>query len=201
MPAFVYFFKLLYPFRLSNSRLPWVAAAAGGFVLIETKVLHDMGGFGVIREALIDDCSLARRVKAMKFKTWVGLTHSVRSLRSYHGVNEIWNMVARTAFTQLHYSILVLGICTVLMLIGFVVPIVGIFWQPWSVLNYLAVCALAVMTITYLPILGFYDRRYIWALAFCVIGTLFLAMTWTSALRYWQGERAQWRGRVYSRGP
>ncbi len=201
MPAFVYFFKLLYPFRLSNSRLPWVAAAAGGFVLVETRVLSEIGGFGAIKGALIDDCTLACRVKAMNFRTWIGLTHGVRSRRSYNSVNEIWNMVARTAFTQLHYSTLLLWVCTALMLIGFVVPIMGIFWHPWGLLNTLAACTLGVMTMTYLPTLGFYGRTYVWALAFSVIGTLFLAMTWTSAIRYWRGERSQWRGRVYSRDP
>lgn len=199
MPAFVYFFKLLYPFRLSNSRFPGVAAAAGGFILIETKLLNDMGGFGAIREALIDDCSLARRVKAMKCKTWIGLTHSVHSLRPYNSVAEIWNMVTRTAFTQLHYSLVVLLGCTALMLIVFAVPLIGLFWHPWSLASTLAAGALICMMISYLPTLRFYRRAPSWALAFSVIGMLFLAMTWTSALRYWQGETAQWRGRGYFR--
>ena len=83
MPAFIFFFKLLYPFRLSNNPLSGVAAAAGGCILLETKPLAQIGGFKALRGELIDDCALARRIKARGYKTWIGLTHSVRSIRPY----------------------------------------------------------------------------------------------------------------------
>jgi hopene-associated glycosyltransferase HpnB len=198
MPAFVYFFKQLYPFNLSNSRFPGIAAAAGGFIMFETKVLDEIGGFAAIKDALIDDCTLARRVKEKGYRTWIGLTHSVQSLRAYHGLIDIWNMVERTAYTQLNYSVPYLLICTAMMLIGFVIPSIGLMWHPWGSVNALSLFVLAVMTITYLPTLRFYGRSPAWALAMPVTGALFLLMTWTSAFRYWLGQRAQWRGRAYS---
>ena len=198
MPAFVYFFKQLYPFRLSNSRFPGIAAAAGGFVLLETRVLEEIGGFATLRDALIDDCTLARRVKEKGFRTWIGLSHSVRSMRAYLGLNGIWSMVERTAFTQLSYSVPYLLVCTALMLVVFVVPIISLFWHSWVLANVLSLYALAVMMMTYIPTLRFYHNSPAWAFTMPIIGALFLAMTWTSAFRYWHGKRAQWRGRAYS---
>ena len=127
MPAFVYFFKLLYPFRLSNSpAIPFVACAAGGCILLEARVLREIGGFAAIRDALIDDCALAGRVKKHGFRTWIGLTHSARSLRPYPSLQSIWDMVARTAFTQLRYSPALLVLCTVVMLCAFAAPVAAL---------------------------------------------------------------------------
>ena len=119
MPAFVYFFKMLFPFRLSNSALTGVAAAAGGCILLETRLIEEIGGFRTICNELIDDCALAKRVKSLGYRTWIGLTHSVRSLRSYENLAGIWNMVARTAFCQLRYSAILLAATTVMMLAVF----------------------------------------------------------------------------------
>lgn len=200
MPAFVYFFKQLYPFHLSNSRFPSIAAAAGGFILLETRLLEEIGGFATIKNALIDDCTLARRVKEKGNRTWIGLTHSVHSMRAYPGLTEIWNMVERTAFTQLNYSIAYLLICTALMFIGFVVPAVALLWQPGGITNTLSLFTLAVMSMNYVPTLRFYRCTPAWILTMPAVGALFLLMTWSSAFRYWRGQRAQWRGRAYSSG-
>jgi hopene-associated glycosyltransferase HpnB len=197
MPAFVYFFKLLYPFRLSNDpRRHRVAAAAGGCVLLRTQVLDEIGGFGALRDALIDDCALARQVKARGYKTWVGLTHSVRSIRAYDGLGAIWNMVARSAFTQLRYSIGLLLGCTTLFAAAFWLPLGGLLAPSLSART-LSALALGAMMASYLPTLKFYRRSPLWALALPVTATLYLAMTWTSALRYWGGRRSQWKGRIY----
>lgn len=198
MPAFVYFFKLLYPFKLSNTVHSRIAAAAGGFILLETRLLHELGGFAEIKEALIDDCALARRVKTTHNKTWVGLSHSVRSLRCYTRLSDIWDMVARTAYTQLYYSLGLLLLCTVIMLIGFLAPLLGI-WHPEAETRVMSAAALLVMMATYLAILQFYGRAKLWALALPLIGLLFLGMTWGSAIRYWKGNRATWRDRTYHR--
>ena len=146
MPAFVYFFKLLYPFSLSNSSIPWIAAAAGGCILVETSALNAVGGFESIKHALIDDCALARRFKTHGFRTWIGLTHSVSSHRAYEKLSSIWNMVARTAFTQLLYSRILLLLCTALLVLAFFIPVAGLFSDSFNKVS--AVTGLLVMFIT-----------------------------------------------------
>jgi hopene-associated glycosyltransferase HpnB len=196
MPAFIYFFKLLYPFRLSNTGTSRVAAAAGGCILLETRLLHEIGGFDSLRGELIDDCALARRIKTLGYKTWIGLTHSVRSIRPYEKLRTIWEMVARTAFTQLHYSGLVLALCTAIMVLSFVVPGLGLF-LPSGMAKFFSALGLAIMILCYLPTLKFYGLPGRWALALPLIGILYLAMTWTSAMRYWLGGGSHWKGRSY----
>ena len=198
MPAFIYFFKLLYPFRLSNTGTSRVAAAAGGCILLETRLLHEIGGFDSLRGELIDDCALARRIKTLGYKTWIGLTHSVRSIRPYEKLRTIWEMVARTAFTQLHYSGLVLALCTAMMVLSFVVPGLGLF-LPSGMAKFFSALGLAIMILCYLPTLKFYGLPGRWALALPLIGILYLAMTWTSAMRYWLGGGSHWKGRAYSK--
>ena len=196
MPAFIYFFKLLYPFRLSNTGTSRVAAAAGGCILLETRLLHEIGGFDSLRGELIDDCALARRIKTLGYKTWIGLTHSVRSIRPYEKLRTIWEMVARTAFTQLHYSGLLLALCTAIMVLSFVVPGLGLF-LPSGMAKFFSALGLAIMILCYLPTLKFYGLPGRWALALPLIGILYLAMTWTSAMRYWLGGGSHWKGRAY----
>ncbi|MGB6376963.1 MAG: glycosyltransferase [Syntrophobacteria bacterium] len=198
MPAFIYFFKLLYPFRLSNTGTSRVAAAAGGCILLETRLLHEIGGFDSLRGELIDDCALARRIKTLGYKTWIGLTHSVRSIRPYEKLRTIWEMVARTAFTQLNYSGLLLALCTAIMVLSFVVPGLGLF-LPSGMAKFFSALGLAIMILCYLPTLKFYGLPGRWALALPLIGILYLAMTWTSAMRYWLGGGSHWKGRAYSK--
>jgi hopene-associated glycosyltransferase HpnB len=203
MPAFIYFFKLLYPFQLSNT--PWrgshwsprVAAAAGGCILLETRLLDEIGGFGALREALIDDCTLARQIKTLGYSTWVGLTHSVISLRPYRDLSSIWQMVTRTAFTQLQYSVPLLLLCTLMMTMTFWAPVVGLLLSGNVALA--AALALAAMLLSYIPTLRYYRLPIYWALTMPLIGTLFLVMTWDSALSYFAGKRSQWKGRTYSK--
>jgi hopene-associated glycosyltransferase HpnB len=190
IPAFVYFFKLLYPFRLSNSRSKIVAAAAGGCVLIETARLE----FASFRNAIIDDCALARSVKRGGGRTWLGLTHSAISRRTMHGLKPIWSMVARSAFAQLQYSTLLLLGCIAMLVLAFWVPVLGVL-DPHT--RWTACAALATMMATYIPVLRFYGRSPAWALALPLAGTLYLAMTITSAIRGWRGVRSRWKGRDY----
>ena len=198
MPAFIYFFKLLYPFHLSNIDSSRVAAAAGGCIFLETKVLDEIGGFDSVRAELIDDCALARRVKSSGYKTWMGLTHSLRSLRPYNGLGAIWRMVARTAFNQLGYSALVLALCTVIMMATFTIPAIALL-LPAVKLKLLSAFCLLAMIISYLPTLKFYGISPWWALLLPFVGTLYLTMTWTSAMLHWLGRGSQWKGRTYSR--
>jgi hopene-associated glycosyltransferase HpnB len=199
LPAFVFFFKLIYPFRISNSSSRRVAAAAGGCVLIEAQTLAAIGGFESIRDAIIDDCTLARGVKEAGYRTWIGLTRSVVSHRRYRGLGDIWRMVARTAFTQLHYSWLLLGLCTLLMALCFVAPVL-VSLVPEIYARTLALAAWLVMWAVYLPTLRFYDVPPAWGLLLPLVGLLFLLMTWDSARRYLGGERSAWRGRRYDAG-
>ncbi len=198
MPAFVYFFRVLYPFAWVNAQPTSAAAAAGGCILVETQLLDQIGGFESIRSAVIDDCALAGRVKSQGLKIWLGLTHSVESVRGYQRLAEIWDMVARTAFAQLRFSVALLVLCTLVMVLLYEIPVVMVFSSSF-LLRYLSLLSLAIMFLTYMPILRFYHRSWAWALALPFIAALFLAMTWTSAIRYWRGERTRWKGRAYQR--
>jgi hopene-associated glycosyltransferase HpnB len=197
MPAFVYFFKMLYPFRLSNSGFRGVAAAAGGCILLETRLIREIGGFKAICNELIDDCALAKRVKSLGYRIWIGLTHSVHSLRSYENLGGIWNMVARTAFFQLRYSAVLLAATTAMMLIIFWLPVAGLFF-PAAGAKIISAFALAALILNYLPTLKFYGRSEGWALALPLVATLYLAMTWSSAIRFWVGTGSRWKGRFYA---
>jgi hopene-associated glycosyltransferase HpnB len=201
MPAFVYFFRLLYPFALANDpRHRRIAAAAGGCILLRTGVIEAMGGFKAIRGALIDDCELARCVKGLGGSTWVGLTRGVRSLRRYDHLGIIWNMVARSAFTQLRYSSTRLFACTVVFALAFWLPVASLGFADRLAVTVGAV-ALTAMAISYVPTLRYYQRSGVWVLALPLIATLYLCMTWSSALRYWRGQRSRWRDRVYTKTP
>jgi len=196
IPAFVYFFKLLYPFRLSNGRGRLVAAAAGGCVLVESAALERIGGFGALRHAIIDDCTLARRVKETGGRTWVGLTHGAISLRRMPTLGTIWQMVARSAFAQLRYSTVLLVACVALLALAFWVPLVAVVAGA-TIARWCGLVALLAMAATYVPVLRFYDRSPLWAAALPVAGTLYLAMTVSSAIRAWRGVRSSWKGRTY----
>jgi len=201
LPPFVYFFKLLYPFRLANRPRSRVAAAAGGCVLVETAALRRAGAFESLRAALIDDCALAARVKGAGGRTWIGLTRSARALRRREGPAGIGRMVARTAFTQLGDSTALLLVCTVVMLAAFVLPAAGLVAGVAAGETAAALAgatALACMALSYAPTLRYYGLPLAWSLTLPVAGVLYLAMTWASAVRYWAGERSRWKGRRYA---
>ena len=196
LPAFVYFFKLLYPFRLSNSNFKGVAAAAGGCVLLKREALEDIGGFGALKGALIDDCTLAKRFKQAGRRTWIGLSHRVISLRRYPDLRSVSAMVTRSAYPQLRFSLILLLVCTALFALA--------FWLPPAVLiagggtaRAVAGTALAAMIVTYLPTLLFYRCSPLWALLLPVTATLYIGMTWLSAINYWRGVGSSWKARTY----
>jgi len=199
VPAFVYFFKLLYPFRLSNRPGHFVAAAAGGCVLVDAGLLAQVGGFGTFRDAVIDDCALARRIKGAGGRTWIGLTHAVVSRRRMDTLAAIWRMVERSAYAQLGYSPWLLAGCAALLGLAFWVPVAGLL-ASHALTRAVAVMAGLAMMACYLPTLVFYRRAPLWAASLPVTGTLYLLMTVSSALRYWRGSGARWKGREY-RGP
>ena len=194
MPAFIFFFKLLYPFAISNSPSRWVAAAAGGCIILRRESLLEVGRFEPLKGALIDDCALARRFKDHGLRTWIGLSRSALSRRRYATLPTIVEMVSRTAFTQLHYSATLLALCTLLMAAAFLLPLAGFFAAETFPA---ALACLALMCASYTPTLRYYDLNPAWSLTLPLIGLLYLYMTWNSAYRHWRGAGATWKERTY----
>lgn len=197
IPAFIFFFKLLYPFKLANDPKSRMAAAAGGCILVETAALKSVDAFTSIHDALIDDCTLAAQIKQAGFRTWIGLSHAVQSHRGYDGLGAIWNMVARTAFTQLRYSPVLLLLCTLIMTAMFWFAPLSAAIYPTMIYGVGGILTWLAMFIVYTPVLRFYRSSPLWVMTLPVSGTLYLLMTWTSAFRYWRGTRAQWKDRRY----
>jgi len=198
IPAFVYFFQMLYPFRRVNAPRSAVAAAAGGTVLIRREVLTAAGGIAAIRGALIDDVALARAVKPLA-PIYLGHSGLAASIRPYPRFADIGNMVSRTAFTQLRYSAAaLLGTVAGLVLV-WIVPISAlIFGSGWVALAGLAAYLLAATT--YVPTLLRYGCSPLWALSLPVIALFYIAATCDSALNHWRGIGARWKNRAYDSG-
>jgi hopene-associated glycosyltransferase HpnB len=204
IPAFVFFFQKLYPFSWVNNKCDRTAAAAGGCILIERQALESIGGMAAIRQALIDDCALAKAVKSIhpnEGSIWLGLTTATRSLRPYPSLSSIWDMVARTAFTQLNYSSwLLLGTLLGMILTYLVAPFslgIGLVTSNWLVAS-LGLLTWLLMAIAYLPTIRLYRLSPLWAFCLSAIAFLYTLMTIDSALRHWQGRGGMWKGRVYS---
>ena len=197
VPPFIFFFKLIYPFSKVNEPRFKTAAAAGGCILIRTNVLNEIGGFAAIRTALIDDCTLAARVKSAGLAIWIGLSHAVTSQRSYPTLESFRRMVRRTAFTQLRYSYLLLTLVIALLLLVFVVPWLALLAGPDAPARAIGAAALLSMTTAYLPTVRFYRLPAICALSLPLAALFFLSMTIESAWRYLRGVRAEWKGRTY----
>jgi Glycosyl transferase family 2 len=241
IPAFVFFFQKLYPFSWVNNPNQATAAAAGGCILIRPQTLARIGGIEAIRQALIDDCALAKAVKGVGSREWgiggdegdkgdkgdrgdredkgdreafifsspsspptpsiwLGLSSLTHSLRPYDSLQEIWNMVARTAFTQLNYSPLLLLLTSLGMVVIYLIPILGLIIGLVTLNWWLAGLGLLgwlLMTLAYLPTIRFYRCSPLYA--FCLPGIAFLytLMTVDSALRHWRGKGGAWKGRVY----
>jgi hopene-associated glycosyltransferase HpnB len=197
-PAFVFFFKLVYPFSRGNNPRSRLGVAAGGCILLRREILSAIGGFEAVRGAVIDDCALAQRVKDAGGRTWTGLSQSVRSHRHYPKLSSFWAMVARTAYTQLRYSVMMLLATTCFMLVVFWGPYLAILTNSWM-LRALAIVGWFCMGYAYWPIVRFYRLSLLWTVTLPFVATLYLLMTWSSALAYWRGRRSIWKGRVYAR--
>jgi hopene-associated glycosyltransferase HpnB len=190
IPAFVFFFFKLYPPRwIADSRRS-TAGAAGGCVLIKSKTLRRIGGVEVIRGELIDDCALAAAVKPHG-SVWLSLSDETRSIRAYDSFTTIWNMVARTAYTQLHHSSLLLTGTVAGMIITYIAPPLFTFQG-----QYAAALAWLAMSFAYAPMLRFYRQPVVLAPALPAIAAFYMGATIHSAIRYWLGVGGQWKGRV-----
>lgn len=195
IPAFLYFFLKLYPPRWIADLKARTAGAAGGCVLLKRTALERIGGFSAIRHEVIDDCSLARTVKRSGGAIWMGLTRKSVSLRAYDTFAEIRDLIARTAFTQLGYSTLVLLGTVLGMFLTYLVPVALFFagdLRVWRV----SLAAWTLMTVTYLPTIRFYGLSPLWAPLLPVAAAFYSYATCLSAARYWLGHGGQWKGRT-----
>ncbi|MFF8914716.1 glycosyltransferase [Streptomyces sp. NPDC015032] len=202
VPAFVYFFSQLYPFRWVNRAGARTAAAAGGCALLRTAAADRAGVPESIRQAVIDDVRLARAVQRSGGRIWLGLAERVDSVRPYPCLGDLWRMVSRSAYAQLRHSPpLLLGTVLGLALVYLAPPVtlvVGLLGGD-PVAAWAGGAAWAVMAGTYMPMLGFY-RQSLWlAPLLPFTAALYLLMTVDSAVQHHRGRGAAWKGRTYAR--
>ena len=198
IPAFVFFFQMLYPFRWSNDPTARTAAAAGGCVLLRRLPFEARGGLLPIRGRIIDDCALAGLMKSGGGHSWIGLTGRVHSLRKYPGFGAIRAMVARTAYAQLRYNpLLLLGMFLALALVFLVPPGLAIFGAGAAKL--LGALAWAAMVLAYTPMLRRFGLAAERGIVLPLVAAAYLAFTLDSALAEWRGQGGLWKGEALSR--
>jgi hopene-associated glycosyltransferase HpnB len=195
IPAFVYFFFMLYPPDWIRDPRHSTAGAAGGCMLVKSEALERAGGLEAIRGALIDDCSLARLLKQRGGRLWLGLTDHSRSLRRYETFADIGRMVSRTAFNQLNHSSLLLLGTVAGMVITYLMPPL-LLLSAGRLALVLGAAAWAAMTITYSTMVRYYRLNWAWALSLPVAALFYLGATIHSALKYWSGKGGDWKGRA-----
>jgi hopene-associated glycosyltransferase HpnB len=200
IPAFLYFFLKLYPPRWIADGKRRTAGAAGGCMLLCREALERIGGLGAIRGEVIDDCALARAVKRSGGKLWMGVTRASVSLRCYGSFGEIVDMIARTAFTQLRYSLFLLLGTLLGMLLTYGAPVALVF----STSMFAALCgaiAWVLMTCSFIPTLWHFRRSRYWAPLLPIAALFYSYATWLSAVRYWRGRGGHWKGRAQAHRP
>jgi len=209
VPAFVYFFAQLYPFRRVNVPGSRTAAAAGGCMLIRHAALEKAGGLAPISDALIDDVAMGRMIKRQRGRCWLGLSRQVVSVRPYPRLASLWQMVARSAYTQLRYSPVLLAGTLAGLLFLYALPPAGavtglaVLLAGGAGATATAALALgtglagwALMSLSYLPMLRLYRLSPLRAPGLPLIALLYAAMTADSARRHYAGRGAEWRGRT-----
>jgi hopene-associated glycosyltransferase HpnB len=190
IPAFVFFFLLLYPPAWIRDPRRATAGAAGGCILIRREMLERIGSIASIRGELIDDCVLARAVKRAGGRVWLGLSRSVESIREYRTFGEVARMISRTAFTQLRYSAAILA--------GTVVGLAFVYLLPPALAfrgNLYGAAAWLMMSCAYLPAVRYYRQNPLWALVLPAIAAFYMGCTVASAIQYWRGAGGNWKGR------
>ena len=207
IPAFVYFFFKLYPPAwIANPRRN-TAGAAGGCILIRPAALDKAGGIAAIRQEVIDDCSLAARVKHTGGRLWLGAAATTRSIRPDGSFSEIARMISRSAFSQLRHSTLLLLLSMIGMAATYLLPPALVLGLLSNVLggHHAAPAALVVgtpaaawllMIVSYIPVLRLYRRSPLWALALPLAAVFYVGATFHSAVKYWSGRGGQWKGRI-----
>ena len=196
VPAFVYFFQLLYPFAQVNRPGHRTAAAAGGTILIRASALARIGGIESLHGALIDDVALAQRVKRSGGRIWLGHSQLARSVRPYPHWRDVWRMVARTAYVQLRFSPALLAGTVLGMLLVWVVPPI------WALFGYgvgqlCGAAAWLIATLSFLPTLRRFRLSPAWALMLPAVAVFYTAATIGSALDHHRGRGVVWKQRAY----
>ena len=195
VPAFVFFFQMLFPFAWVNRSENRAAAAAGGCMLIHADALRAAGGIDMVRGALIDDCSLAEKLKAVG-SIWLGLTERIRSIRAYENFADVKAMISRSAYAQLHYSPSLLAATTLGMALTFLAPpLLAIF--PSGLAQDFGAAAWLAMALSFQPMLRSYRLSPLWGLALPAIALAFMYYTLASAYDHARGRSGQWKGRVH----
>lgn len=195
VPAFVFFFQLLYPFARVNNPMAVTAAAAGGTMLIRRPALERIGGIDTVRGALIDDVALAAAIKRGG-RIWLGHSALARSIRPYPGAADIWRMIARTAYVQLRFSPALLVATTLAMALVWLLP-------PWLAVTgeglprLLGLLTWVAAMLSFLPTLGRFRQSPLWALALPLIAVFYMAATIGSALDHHRGRGVSWKRRAY----
>lgn len=196
IPAFVYFFFKLYPPAwISNPRRS-EAGAAGGCILIRPAALEKAGGIAAIRQEVIDDCSLAARVKRNGGRLWLGASATTRSIRPYEGFGGIGRMISRSAFNQLRHSTVLLFLSMVGMAATYLLPPALVLFAHHMAPAALGGTAWLLMVLSYLPVLRLYRLNPLWTLALPLAAVFYVGATFHSAWKYWTGRGGEWKGRI-----
>jgi hopene-associated glycosyltransferase HpnB len=195
IPAFVFFFFMLYPPQWIRSKNHGTAGAAGGCILIRPETLIAIGGVASIRGEIIDDCALAFAVKRSGGRIWLGLTNAVESIRPYGSFREIARTISRSAFSQLRHSYVLLGATIGGLFLTYVLPpVLLLSGSPFAIVCGTVACLL--MTACYAPMVRFYGGAQGWALTLPFAAVFYAGATIDSALRYARGRGGQWKGRI-----
>jgi len=195
IPAFVFFFLMLYPPSWIADPNRRTAGAAGGCMLVRPQALKRAGGIAAIRSEIIDDCALARKVKKSGGRVWLGLTTETQSIRPYRSFAAIGNMISRAAFSQLRHSGLLLVAILLGLAITFVAPPLLVFsGRPAPGL--IGAASWMLMAFCFFPTVRYYRLNPVWALLLPVIALFYMAATLHSAFKFWSGRGGEWKGRV-----
>ena len=198
IPAFVFFFFLLYPPAWIRDPRRRTAGAAGGCILIRRAALERIGGIARIRAELIDDCALADAVKRSGGRVWLGLSETAASIRPYATFGEIGHMISRTAFTQLRRSPLLLAATVAGLALTYLAPPLLTLAAPRGPAQGMGALAWLLMTVAYFPAVRYATRNWFWAPLLPVISLFYLAATLHSAFAHWRGRGGMWKGRAQS---
>lgn len=197
IPPFLYFFLMLYPPRWIADPKARTAGAAGGCILLRRAALDRIGGLATIRNEVIDDCALARAVKKSGGKIWMGLTRASVSLRQYRTFAEIRDMIARTAFSQLRHSFILLVLTLAALFATFCLAWI-LFLTGNDPAWIMASTAISIMTTTFLLTVSFYGISSLWSFTLPLAALFYAYATCFSAARHYVGRGAQWKGRSHA---